>query len=104
MTENPDILETEPYILGANELNQVEIKAMVWINRLVSETGAVWVSEQQWRGFADRPNHKPETERARGFRIPEMLAKGVIEMTTAAFHTPRNGVHCDPVLLYRPVA
>lgn len=84
-------------------LTFAETQALVWLKKFHEETGAEWSTEAQWRTFADRPTIKPESDRARGFRIPPMLEKGVIEMTTANFLIPRNGVTMDPVPLYRPV-
>lgn len=98
LVELPDDLKT----LASADLNQAEIKAMIWLVRLLKETGAEWASEAQWRTYADRPIIQPEYERARGFRIPEMVEKGAIVSTTAVVQVARNGIYNDPTILYRP--
>lgn len=85
------------------QLTPPETLALKWLKKFHEETGAEWSTEAQWRAYADRPTILPEDDRARGFRIPPMLEKGVIEMTTANIHATRYGVQPDPVAQYRPV-
>ncbi|AXQ68583.1 hypothetical protein HOU00_gp044 [Caulobacter phage CcrPW] len=98
MTNKTETAETTEVVLTPPELLALE-----WLKTFHKDTGAEWSTEAQWRAYADRPTITPDANRARGFRIPPMLAKGVIEMTTANIHIARYGVQPDPVALYRPV-
>jgi hypothetical protein len=106
----------------------VELKALEHLADLLAQSGAEWAAEQQWRNHADRPqlveahgveavvdasgrpmigaDGKPKVQpidrRARGFRVEDMVARGLVVRTTAAFHASRNGQVLPAVPLYRP--
>jgi hypothetical protein len=87
-----------PDDLSTAKLTQVEIKAALALLRVLKATGADWATETQWRAFADRDR---EAFRIRGFRIPELVEKGAVEVQTAVFHAARNGVDSAPLPIYR---
>ncbi|USN15565.1 hypothetical protein KIKIMORA_04470 [Brevundimonas phage vB_BpoS-Kikimora] len=87
-----------PDHLSTDSLTNVELKACVALMRLLAVTGADWTTEKQWRSFADRDH---EDHRVRGFRLPELLEKGVVEMTTAVFHAAVYGAEAQPLPIYR---
>lgn len=98
--EAEDTLSTTglPDHLTTVGMTNTEIKACVGLARVMEASGAGWVTETQWRSFADRDLTK---HRVRGFRIPELLAKGAVEETTALFHAARNGQEAAPLPIYR---
>lgn len=100
LPEAEDTLSTTglPDHLTTVGMTNTEIKACVGLARVMEASGAGWVTETQWRSFADRDLAK---HRVRGFRIPELLAKGAVEETTALFHAARNGQEAAPLPIYR---
>jgi hypothetical protein len=106
----------------------VELKALDHLRDLLERSNGEWAAEQQWRNHADRPQliephavepvvgpdgqplvggdgkpkMQPVDRRARGFRIEDMLERGLIVKTTAAFHASRNGEVMPAVPLFRP--
>lgn len=89
---------TLPEHLTTIGMTNTEIKACVGLARVMEASGAGWVTETQWRAFADRDLAQ---HRVRGFRIPELIAKGAVEETTALFHAARNGQEAAPLPIYR---
>ncbi|USN14325.1 hypothetical protein PAPPERLAPAPP_00890 [Brevundimonas phage vB_BpoS-Papperlapapp] len=79
-------------------MTNTEIKACVGLARVMEASGAGWVTETQWRSFADRDL---AAHRVRGFRIPELVAKGAVEEASALFHAARNGQEAAPLPIYR---
>lgn len=86
-----------------NPLTATEIKALAHLRTLLTAAGADWATETQWRSYCDRPQLKID-DKARGFRIPDLLEKGAIEMSNAVFHAPRYGADPAPLAIYRPSA
>lgn len=91
-------IDTLPEHLTTVGMTNTEIKACLTLMRVMKVSGAAWISETQWRSFADRDH----TEyRVRGFRIPELLAKGAVEESSALFHAARHGQEAAPLPIYR---
>lgn len=106
----------------------VEKIALLHLTDLLEKSGAEFATEQQWRAHADRgelvPNHvvepvigtdgkqmigadgkpkvQPVDQRARGFRIPDMIERGLLTTSNAAFHAARGGQVQPAIPLYRP--
>lgn len=87
-----------PEGVSTTGLTNTEVKACYGLARVLAASGAGWVTETQWRSFADRDIEK---FRVRGFRIPDLVAKGAIEESTALFHAARNGQEAAPLAIYR---
>lgn len=81
------------------ELSQVETKGLLALVRILKATGAGWATEAQWRSFGTRDH--PDYQ-VRAFRIPDLVAKGVVEMETCAFNAIRYGAEPAPMAIYRP--
>lgn len=103
-------------------------KAVAQLADLLEKAGAEWATEQQWRSHADRPDlvrndvyepvlnqdgtpqigddgkpkKAPVDARARGFRVGDLLERGLIVASSGAFHASRNNLVQPAVALYRP--
>lgn len=87
-----------PDTFDATDLTSIEFKACMALARVQAKTGAGWVTERQWRAFAvsDHADHS-----VRGFRLPELVAKGVVEVESALFHAQVPGQVPQPLAIYR---
>lgn len=87
-----------PEHLSIDKFTIVEVRATLALIRALNATGAEWITETQWRAWATAEHTDYQV---RGFRIPELINKGVLEETSALFHAPKYGAPAAPLPLYR---
>lgn len=87
--------------LRKGRLSDADQKALVQLADLCKSAGSEWVTEQQWRAWADRRSLQVaggEDGRARGFLINDLIEAGKVVASNAVFHAPRPGAP-DPVAI-----
>lgn len=87
-----------PDYISDQKLTNVESRALLSMMRALEATGAEWITETQWRAWAAA---ETSDYNVRAFRIPELLAKGMIEETSALFHAPKYGAPPAPLPVFR---